>query len=388
MTGVLRQTAAISAWSFRSLAGRLTPTVVAVTGFFAVVLVFVAVLSIRDGFARVMHDSDSADVAYVSGHHSPLTQTELSLIGQAPGVVRGAQGAEVVGIYTVTAQIPMPDKGMIGSVTLRGVPTDVTGIWPQLHIVAGRMFKPGMDEIIVGRQAERLFPGLEIGDTFDWNRHHWAVVGVFAMGGGIHESEIFTDVGQLQQAYNAVGNYDEALVRLSAPGAFPAFKHWVEHNPQLNVSAQRADQVWRQQAGSLDGPIVLIGGVVTLLMTVGAIFGALNIMYAGVSDRLRDIATLRAMGFGRASVLGAVLLEGMTLGLAGGGLAAILSYWIFNGYQTSTLANGAMMAFSFAVTPGLILAALVLALLMGFVGGLFPAIHASRLSVAQALREA
>jgi putative ABC transport system permease protein len=388
MTGVLRQTAVVSAWSLRTLADRWVGATVAIAGFFAVVLVFVAMLSIRQGFAAVMHDSGSPDVAYVSGHRSPLTRTELTVIEQAPGVERGAHGAQVAGVYNVTAQIPMPGKGMLGSVTMRGLPASIAGIWPQFRLVAGRMFEPGVDEIVVGRQAERLFPGLKIGDTLDWNRHHWKVVGIFALRGSIHESELFADVEQLQQAYNAVGSYHEALVRLRSPAAYPAFKHWVEHNPQLNVSSQRADRVWRQQMGGLDGVIAVIGGVLTLLMSIGAIFGAINIMYANVAERMRHIATLRAVGFGRASVLAAVLLEGMMLGWVGGASAAILAYCIFNGYQASTVANGAMMAFSFAVTPGLILAALVLALIMGLVGGLFPAIHAARMPVAQALREA
>jgi putative ABC transport system permease protein len=385
MPGVLRQTAVVSAWNLRTLADRWGAASVAIAGFFAVVLVFVAVLSIRQGFAAVVNASGSPDVVYVSGHRASLSQAELTLIGQAPGIRPGTQ---VAGIYNVTAQIPMPKRGILGSVTIRGVPAGIGEIWPKFRLLAGRMFKPGVDEIIVGREAERLFPDLRIGDTLDWNRHRWKVVGVFALSGSIHESEIFAEVRQLQQAYNSSGSFHEALVRLESPSAYPAFKYWVQHNPRLNVSSERADRLWRQQMGSLEGVIAVIGGAVTLLMSVGAIFGAVNIMYASVAEQMRHIATLRAVGFGRVSVLGAVLLEGMALALAGGLLASGLAFWVFNGYQASTLANGAMMAFSFAVTPGLILSALALALVMGFIGGIFPAIHAARLQVAQALREA
>ncbi|MGH8319840.1 MAG: ABC transporter permease [Steroidobacteraceae bacterium] len=378
----------MSAWNFRSLAARSIPAAVVVAGFFAVVLVFVAVLSIQQGFAITMRNADSPDVAYVFGNYSALTDTELTVIGQAPDIQRGPLGPRVAGIFGADAQIRMPAKKMVGSVIMRGVPTDIAQIWPRFHLIAGRMFKPGVDEIIVGRQAERLFPGLKIGDTFDWNHHPWKVVGTFAMGGGIRESEIWADVSQLQEAYNSAGRYRLAMVRLTSPAVFPAFKQWVEHNPQLNVSTERADHIWQQQAGRLDRPLVLIGGVVTLLMTIGAIFGAINVMYANVAERLRYIATLRALGFVRVSVLGAILLEGMALALLGGVSAGLVAYLVFNGYQASTSTNGAMMGFSFAVTPDLLLAALVLALSMGFIGGLFPAIRAARIPVAKALRDA
>jgi putative ABC transport system permease protein len=388
MVGALRQTAAVTAWNFRSLAERLTPAAVVVAGFFAVVLVFVAVLSIQQGFAITMRNADSANVAYVFGNYSPLTDTELSVIGQAPGIRHGPRGPRVAGIFGADAQIRMPARNMVGSVIMRGVPSDIAGIWPRFHLTAGRMFKPGMDEIIVGRQAERLFPGLKLGDTFDWNHRHWKVVGTFAMGGGIRESEIWADVSQLQDAYDSSGHYRLAMVRLTSPAAFPAFKQWVTHNPQLNVFTERADHVWQRQAGSLDRPLALIGGLVTLLMAIGAVFGGFNVMYANVAERMRYIATFRALGFAPLSILAAILLEGLALALVGGIAAALIAYLVLNGYQASTLTNGAMMGFAFAVTPDLLLAALVLALLMGFVGGLFPAIRAARIPVARALSDA
>jgi putative ABC transport system permease protein len=387
MAGAIRQIATVSAWNFRTLRERLVPASVVAVGFFAVVLVFVAVLSIREGFAITLGNSDSPDTAYVFGNFSPLTAAELTIIGEAPGVVRNSGGALVAGIFGAVGQVRMGGTRMMASVILRGIPADISGIWPQFHLVGGRMFRRGMDEIIVGRQAERLFPGLKIGDVFDWNRHRWRVVGTFAMGRGVEESEIWADVGQLQQAYNAVGQYRLAMVRLTSAAVFPRFKHWVQHNPQLNVFTARADEVWLQQAGRLDRPIALIGGMVTLLMAIGAIFGAVNVMYANVTGRARHLAIFRAVGFGRLSVLGAILLEGMALALLGGVSAGLVAYLVFNGYQASTTTNGAMMAFAFAVTPDLLHAALFLALGIGFIGGLFPAIRAARIPVASALRD-
>ena len=388
MGHVFRQSAAVSAWNIHSLGGRFKPALVAVAGFFAVVLVFVAVLSIRQGFASVMLNSGSPDVAYVSGNNTNLDNNALNVIGQAPGVAHDAGGPLVAGVFAGTAQIPLRASGTLGSVNMRGVPPNITGVWPDFHIIKGRMFKTGVDEIVVGRQAERLFPGLAIGDTFGWNHHHWKVVGIFSKSGGIRESEIWTDVNQLQAAYNATNSFTIAYVRLTSPGAFPAFKKWVESNPQLNVTATREDVSWQQNASNLDEPIALIGGLVTLLMAIGAIFGALNIMYANVASRMQDIATLRALGFARLPILVAVIIEGVVLGLIGGVAAAVIAYLVFNGYQASTNTNGAMMAFSFAVTPSLIITALLLAIVMGFIGSLFPAIRAARLPVAKALREA
>ena len=382
---------AVTAWNFRSIGTRFRPSLVAITGFFAVVLVFVAVLSIRAGFARVMSNSGSPYVAVVQGNSSNLDNNALSVIGQGPGVAHAAAGPLVAGVFLATAQIPLLESGTLGSVNMRGVPPNIGDVWTDFHVIKGRMFKTGVDEIIVGRQAERMFPGLATGDTFDWNHHHWKVVGIFSKGGGARESEIWTDVNQLQSAYNSANTYTSIYARLTSPDAFPAFKKWVESNPQLNVTATREDVNWQQSAGFLDTPIALIGGLVTLLMAIGAIFGARNIMYANVASRMQDIATLRALGFARLPILVAVVLESVAMGLVGGIAASIAAYLIFNGYQTSTNAlnatNGAMVAFTFSVTPALIVTALILAVVMGFIGGLFPAIRAARLPVAVALRE-
>jgi putative ABC transport system permease protein len=383
----LRQTVAISAWNLRSMSGRLRPSLVAVLGFFGVVLVFVAVLSIQKGFSAVFDNTGSDDVAIVSMANATLDGNGLHTIGQMPGVAQGPDGPVMMGTFLTSAQIPTRSSGLLGTVNFRGVGPQMPAVWNKFHIIKGRLFKPGLDEIIVGKSAERLFPGLSIDDVLKWNHHDWKVVGVFTMNGGIHESEILTDANQLQAAYNATNSYANAYVRLTSAGAFPAFKKAVEHNPQLSVIAVRESASFRDSGQDLKTVITLIGGIITLLMATGAIFGAINIMYSNISSRMGDIATLRALGFARLPILSAVILEGVVLGLIGGGAAAIIAYLVFNGYQASTLGNGALMAFSFQVTAGLILTALILAIVMGFIGGLFPAIRAARLTVATALRE-
>ncbi|MGH8396663.1 MAG: ABC transporter permease [Gammaproteobacteria bacterium] len=383
----LRQTFAVSAWNLRSMSGRLKPSLVAVAGFFGVVLVFVAVLSIQKGISAVLDNTGSDDVAIVSMNNGTLDGNALRAIGQAPGVAQGSNGPLVMGLFLATAQIPTRSSGLLGSATFRGVGPNMPGVWPRFHIVQGRMFKPGLDEIIVGQQAERLFRGLSIGDIFKWNHHDWKVVGIFAKSGGIRESEIWTDVNQLQMAYNTANQYSNSYVRLTSPAAFATFKKALEHNPQLSVDVVRESTSFEQSGGDLNTVINLIGGIITLLMGIGAIFGAINIMYSNIANRMQDIATLRALGFARFPILFAIVLEGVVLGLAGGIAASIIAYLVFNGYQASTLGNGAMMAFTFSVTPALIVTALILAIVMGFIGGIFPAIRAARLPVATALRE-
>lgn len=383
----LQQIVAVSAWNFRCVGSRLKPSLVAVVGFFGVVLVFVAILSIRNGLTAVAKNTGSADVVIVSATNGSLDGNALRAIAQAPDIAQGANGPLIMGVFLTTAQLPTRASGLLGSLTFRGVSANMPQVWQKFRILRGRMFTPGVDEIVVGEQAERLFPGLAIGDTFDWNRHHWRVVGVFSDGGGIHDSEILADVNQLQAAFNATNSYANAYVRLASAAAFPAFKQAVEHNPQLGVTAVQENVSFAQSFQGLETLLTSVGGLITLLMAIGAVFGVINIMYANVAGRMQDIATLRALGFSRFPVLCAVMLEGVVLGLVGGVIAAIVAYLVFNGYQASTSGNNALMGFSFSVTPGLMVSALVLAVVMGFIGGLFPAIRAARLPVARALRE-
>lgn len=388
MASGLKQVVSVSAWNFRCMANRFKPSLVAVVGFFGVVLVFIAILSIRNGITAVARNTGSPAVAIVSATNGGLDGNALHAIAQAPGIAQGAAGPEIMSVFLTTAQVPTRSSGLLGSLTFRGVSFELPQVWRKFKIVQGRIFRPGVDEIIVGRQAERLFPGLAIGDTFDWNRHHWKVVGVFSDGGGIHDSEILTDVNQLQAAFNATNSYANAYVRLTSAAAFSAFKQAVEHNPQLGVTAVQESVNFEQSFQGLETLLTSVGGLVTLLMAIGAVFGVINIMYSSVASRTQDIATLRALGFSRFPVLSAVMLEGVVIGLIGGIIAAIVAYLVFNGYQASTSGNGALMGFSFAVTPRLIVSALILAIVMGFIGGLFPAIRAARLPVARALREA
>ncbi|HET6725480.1 MAG TPA: ABC transporter permease [Gammaproteobacteria bacterium] len=385
----LNETLSVCGWNFRMATARFQSSLIAIVGFLGVVLVVIALLSIRAGFQRVLSHTGSDSVAIVSHQGAgTLSGQAVAVIGQAPGVAHGASGPLAMGDFIVSARALQRGKGRYrAAIGMRGVGPEAGTIWSHWHITEGRMFRPGLDEIVVGRAASNLFKGLALGDTFDWNGHHWKVVGIFADNGGIHESEIWTDVNQLRAAYNAGDQYSGAYVRLTSAAVFKQFKQAVEHNPQLSVSVVRESTFFRESGRELEAFIAEAGGVIGLLMAIGAIFAALNVLYANVAARVRDIATLRALGFGRSAVVTAVLTEGVALGVIGGALGALVAWSAFDGYRTHTLANNAVMAFDFAVTPALVGIGIAVAIVMGLVGGAFPAIRAARLPVAQALRE-
>ncbi|MDE2197367.1 MAG: ABC transporter permease, partial [Gammaproteobacteria bacterium] len=288
--------------------------------------------------------------------------------------------------FLVTAKMSRAHGGLPAAILIRGVDARAGAIWPRMRVIHGRLFRPGLDEVVVGRQAQQLFGKLALGDTFAWNNRNWKVVGVFADNGSSHESEIWADVHQLQADYSATNKYTDIYARLTSPAVFGTFKHALENNPQLNVNVTRESTNIKASAAGLSALITDAGSLVTLLMAIGAIFGAVNIMYSGIAARQQDIATLRSLGFRRLPVLSVVLLEGLALGLAGGILGAAVAYLIFNGYPAATLGNYVLVAFQFAVTPGLMLAGILIAAAMGLVGGLFPAIQVGRMPIATALR--
>jgi putative ABC transport system permease protein len=370
-------------------AARFQPSLIAIAGFLGVVLVLLALLSIRAGFERVLSHTGSASVAIVTPQGAgSLDKHAVTLTGQAPGVARGAEGPLAMGYFEASARAIQRGRGRYrAAINMRGVSLAAPRIWPDWHIVKGRLFKPGLDEIVVGRQASRLFEGLELGDTYDWNGHHWRIVGIFADNGGIRESEIWTDSNQLRAAYNAGDAWSGAYVRLTSPAAFSRFKHALQNNPRLSVNIVRESTYFRESGRQLETFINEAGSVIGLLMAIGAVFCALNVLYANVAGRIRDIATLRALGFARGGIVIALVIEGAVLGVIGGGLGALVAWLAFDGLTTHTRANGSVMAFNFAVTPELIGIGVAVAIVMGLLGGFFPALRAARLAVATALRE-
>jgi len=258
-----------------------------------------------------------------------------------------------------------------------------------MRIIDGRMFEWGTNEVVVGVGAAREFVGLHVGDQIKVGRYSWPVTGIFAAGGGAAESEIWTDAAVLQAAYNRGDSFQSVYVRLKSPSDFAAFKDALTTDPRLNVKAVRQTDYFAEQSSAVTKLVTTLGYLIASLMAVGAVFGALNTMYNSVSARTREIATLRALGFGSGAVVVAVMLESVALAVLGGAIGACAAYLAFNGFHTATMnwQSFSQITFSLAVTPQLLVKGVLWATVIGAIGGLFPAIRAARQPIAAALRE-
>ena len=278
--------------------------------------------------------------------------------------------------------------GTTANVPMRGVGQKGAAIRRDFTIVDGRMFEPGKREIVAGAGAAAEYVGLEVGNTIEFGRERWDVVGVFEAAGGAMESELWADVPVVQNAFRRGNNYSVVVGRLASEDAFAAFKDTLTSDPRLSVNVERESDYYAEQSRILSQFISVIGYGVALLMALGATFGALNTMYTAVSARAREIATLRAIGFSRVPIVVSVMVEAMVLALAGGILGGLIAYGLFNGFQVSTLnfSTFTQVVFAFAVTPDLLVQGIVLAMVIGLVGGLAPAIRAARAPITTALR--
>ncbi|HET6655900.1 MAG TPA: ABC transporter permease [Gammaproteobacteria bacterium] len=392
---MLHETFTLFALNLRSAVSRPFLPAIVIIGFFAVVLVLVSVLSIGTGLSQTFGRADATDVAMVmtnaafSESQSHLDEAAVRALASQPGVAQGANGPLVSPELVTTVIVPKRGSGIDSNVVLRGVTGDAFNVHDKVQIIAGRRFNTGVNEVIVGRQAAREYQSLEIGDTVHIGKGDWKVVGLFTAGGNLRESEIWTDARHLQDALNMGNTYSDAWVKLTSPAAFEKFEKAATKDPRLNVQVKTEKDYYSKLANGATGIISVVGYAIGILMAIGAIIGAINLLYTNLAARMGEMATLRAVGYRRSPVLAATLLEALTFALVGGILGGGIAYAVFNGYQAGTLAGGLQqVAFQFAVTPGLLVGGIVFALVMGFFGGLFPAIRAARLPITRALREA
>jgi putative ABC transport system permease protein len=372
--------------------GSVAATVVGIAG---VVAVLVGVLSIAAGFKRAMTASGSPDTAIVlrSGADSEMVsgflREQTRIIADAPGVARSAQGPLASAELFVIINLPKRSSGTDANVPLRGIGDAAMQVRDNIKIVEGRMFAWGKNEVIVGVGAGREFVGLNVGSKIKVGRDEWPVVGVFTARGGVSESEIWTDATVLQEAYHRGDSFQSVLVRLNSPGAFQEFKDSLTSNPQVTVKVVRQSEYYAEQSEGLTRLITTLGFLIASLMAIGAVFGALNTMYSAVATRTREIATLRALGFGSGAVVISLMAESVMLALVGGAIGAGLAYLAFHNFQASTMnfQSFSQVTFAFAVTPQLLIHGIIWATLIGLFGGLLPAIHAARMPIAAALRE-
>jgi putative ABC transport system permease protein len=391
----LRQVFAVTLLNFQTLPQRFASSVVAVVGIAGVVLVFVAVLSIGVGFRKTMVGSAAAENAVVlragatSEMSSGLTLEETRLIAEAPGIARAPEGGPLASAEMfVIVDLDKRSTGTEANVPLRGVQPEAFEVRQGLRILEGRKLIPGRQEIVVGEGALREFAGTDLGSTLRLGQADWEVVGIFTTGGSVADSELWADSKVLAPAYNRGSGSQSVYARLTSPEAFTAFQQALTDDPRLNVKVMREEEYYEEQARSIDY-INILGIAIAVIMAFGAIFGAVLTLYSAVAARGREIATLRALGFGGSPVVLSVLAEAMLLGLVGGALGGGLAYALFNGFRAATMnwQSFSQVTFAFAVTPLLVVTGIVGALLMGLVGGLFPALRAAWTPVAQALRE-
>ncbi|RPE79740.1 ABC transporter permease [Vulcaniibacterium tengchongense] len=392
-----RQAGSVTQVGVSTIGQRLGASSVIVIGIAGVVAVLTAMLAMAEGYRETLRKSGSEDTAIVmrgasaAEVMSTLDHDSVNAISQTAGIARDAQGRPIASAeLVVAANLPLRDGGPDedGSVQLRGVGEQAWAVRPNVQLVEGRRFDSGKREVVVGANAQRQFRGLEVGKQIRLGSELWTVVGVFRSGDAM-ESELWGDADVVATTYRRGSTRTSVTARLENAAAFKGFKAALAADPRLDVDASTTLEYFSKQSEQMTNIIRIIGIVVGAIMAIGAVFGALNTMFATVANRAREIATLRAIGFRSLPVVVAVMLETMLLALVGGLIGGLVAWAIFNGYTASTIAGGVgQLTFEFKVSPAVLWTGLKWALAIGFVGGLFPALRAARLPVTEALRAA
>jgi putative ABC transport system permease protein len=383
-------------YNVRSVRARWASNLVAVLGIAGVVAVFVAMLAMARGFELTLVDSGSPMNAIImrggatTEMESSLTLDQLKVITDSPAVARDRDGrplasGEVVGVTAFHHKAS--DTEALAQV--RGVSDQALKVHEGVRILQGRFLRPGMAELVAGKNASSIYTGFELGDNPRFAGRTWTVVGIMDSGGSAFDSEVWADTVVLNQTYKRPDNlFSSVTVRLTSPSALGTLKDALGKDPRLTVSTEREVDYYAKQSRMVSTMIRVLGFLVAFIMGVGAVFGAFNTMYSAVSARSREIATLRALGFSSVSVVWAFIFESLFLAFLGGLLGCILVLPM-NGLTTSTVnwQTFSQLAFAFRVTPDLLVQGLLFALFMGFWGGLLPSLRAARLPIASALRE-
>ena len=389
---VFRQISSVTAMNLRSLPQRIGSSSVIVVGIAVVVAVLLSIFALTRSLSDAVLATGSPDRAIVlrSGATGEFSSTLLvdavATIKDAPGIARGEDGKPAATADFVAAvNLFRKEDGARAGLSVRGVDPAITAVRREIKIVDGRLFTPGLRELIVGRSALEEFKDVGVGDAVALRDGRWTVVGVFESGRDANESSLMTDAATLLSAYQRTA-VNSVTVRLESEGAFDTFKTALTTNPTLSVSVERETDFYRRQSEEANQIFGIIGIAVGIFMSLGAIFAALNTMYSAVSVRTREIATLRAIGFGAGGVIVSVLVEALVLALIGAAVGAAISWVLFNGNSVNLGDSTGSIVFRMQVTPALLMLGVVLACAVGFVGGLLPAVRAARLPVATALR--
>lgn len=382
------------AYNLRSARERWASSLVAILGIAGTVAVFVAMLALARGFQATVASSGLPQNAIVQRAGADTEMTSTLLIGDVRVVEDAAQVARrgteplVSAEVVVIAALPLRGTQSDANVLMRGVSPRVLTVRDNVRVVQGRFFQPGLYELVVGKNAARAYEGLDLDSTVRIGPGTWRVVGILDAGGSAFDSEIWADADVINGNYQRpLGVFQSATARLRSADDFPAFEAALERDPRLTVQVVREPAYYEGQSQTVTMLITVLGGLVAMVMGLGAILGALNTMYSAVAERSREIAVLRAVGFGRASVVLSFLVEALAIA-AVGGLVGCLAVLPVNGITTGTMnwQTFSHLSFAFRITADLLALGFVFALAMGVLGGLPPAIRASRANVATTLR--
>jgi putative ABC transport system permease protein len=382
-------------YNLRNLVVRKTMTLMTAGGIALVVAVLILTLALASGFRATLVATGRDDNVILTraGSNSEVmsgVSREAGRILETEPEVARLPGGEPFAVSEVVVVTTLARRGKdagTSNVVVRGADPRAFLLRPDVRLVAGRSFRLGVPEIIVGRSLAERFAGCDLGGSLRFGSRDWEIVGIFEARGSGFESEIWGDRETLAPAFDRPG-LSSVTLRLAGPGALSSLVRRIGEDPRLQVDAQRESDYYKAQSKQVATVIRVLGLFLVVVMAVGAIFGALNTMYASVGSRTREIGTMLALGFTPRSILWSFLLESVFLCLAGGILGCLLSLPI-HGLSTGTTnwANFAEVAFKFRITPGILMIGLLSAAFLGLVGGFFPARNAARRTVSEALRE-
>jgi putative ABC transport system permease protein len=393
---LFKQLLAVSSISLRGLPQRISSSLVIVIGTAGVVAVLLSVLALSTGLAGAMTATGSAARAIVLHANattevgSNLAHDNIPTIMDAPGIAKDDNHRPIASAEALSSvNLPRRDNGKLATLTLRGVsPDQLLALRPELHLVQGRLFHSGLRELIAGKAAQDRFANLGVGSHVKFGDNEWTVVGSFESGGGAHDSEVMADIDTVLAAYQR-STYNSVIVKLDGAGALERLRATLLHDPTLSVDVNLESAYYARQSESFANVLALIARVISTIMAIGAVFAALNTMYAAVSSRAVEIATLRAIGYGATGVVTSVIVEALLLSVLGAAVGAALAWTLFNGNTVSTISGGgglAQVVFHLRIGGGLVALGTIWACVVGLIGGLLPAIRAARIPVAVALR--
>jgi putative ABC transport system permease protein len=389
MRSLLLQITALTVMNLKSLPKRFWLSLSTIVAVMLVVVVLLAFLAMRNGFQHTLASAGSQDVAMIlragsqSEVASVITHDQVDLIEDAPGIAKGADGKPLVSpeLYLVVDGIKHSSQTK-ANLPLRGMGPEGLAVRQGVHIVAGRMFAPGSNEIVVGKALQSEFDGLQLGQTVTLGHSRWTVVGVFAADGSVFESEIWADLPVVQSFFNRNNVFQTVRARLVTPAALGELQHYLDSDPRLKLEAKSEAAYFAEQASGTSNLIQKLGWPLAIAMAFGAMAGALNTMYSSVATRTSEIATLRAIGFGGLPAFVSTLIESAILATLGGVLGITTAFLVFNGLSASTLgASFTQVVFTFELTPALAAQGVALALIVGLIGGIFPSVRAARMPI-------